>query len=65
MKIAGRVGSNAASLKEIRCPVERIADFLDTGATRSRYRAAFLRNASGTKKVNAWTREIDPATNAF
>jgi hypothetical protein len=44
---------------------EQLANFLESGNARSRYRAAFLRTASGIKKVNAWTREIDPATNAF
>lgn len=44
---------------------EEIAGFLESGDARSQYRAAFLRTASGTRKVNSWTREIDPATNAF
>lgn len=44
---------------------EQLADFLDAGDPRSQYRAAFLRTAAGTKKVNAWRREDDPATNAF
>lgn len=48
-----------------RISFELLAEFLDAGDPRSQYRASFLRTAAGTKKVNAWTREIDPATNAF
>jgi hypothetical protein len=48
-----------------RITFEQLADFLDVGDRRSKYRAAFLRTAADTKKVNAWVREDDPATNAF
>ena len=44
---------------------EQLADFLDAGDLRSKYRAALLRKAAGIKKMNAWVREDDPATNAF
>jgi hypothetical protein len=50
---------------DLRVSFEQLADFLDAGDPRSQYRAAFLRTAAGTKKVNAWVREVDPATNAF
>lgn len=45
-------------------PFEQIADFLDVGDARSKYRANFLRTAA-TKRINAWVRKDDPATNAF
>lgn len=48
-----------------RISFEDIADFLDTGDRRSKYRAALLRRAADTRKINAWVREDDPATNAF
>jgi hypothetical protein len=44
---------------------EDLADFLDAGDRRSKYRAALLRRAAGIKKMNTWVREDDPATNAF
>jgi hypothetical protein len=50
---------------DLRISFEQLADFLDADDPRSQYRAAFLRMAAGTKKVNSWSREIDPATNAF
>jgi hypothetical protein len=46
-----------------RITFEQLADFLDASDRRSKYRAAFLRTAADTKKVNAWVREDDPATN--
>jgi hypothetical protein len=48
-----------------RVSFEQLADFLDASDRRSKYRAAFLRTAANTKKINAWVREDDPATNAF
>ena len=48
-----------------RVSFEQLAGFLDGGDGRAKYRAAFLRMAADTKKVNAWVREDDPATNAF
>ena len=50
---------------DLRVSFERLADFIDTGDRRAQYRAAFLRTAAATKKINAWVRENDPATNAF
>lgn len=50
---------------DLRISFEQLADFLDADDPRSQYRAAFLRMAAGAKKVNSWSREIDPATNAF
>lgn len=48
-----------------RISFEDIADFLDAGDRRSKYRAGLLRMAAGTRKINAWVREDDPATDAF
>ena len=48
-----------------RISFEQLADFLDSDDRRAKYRAGFLRAAADTKKINAWVREDDPATNAF
>jgi len=50
---------------DLQISLEQLADFLDTGDARAKYRASFLRTAAATKKINAWVREDDPATNAF
>jgi hypothetical protein len=45
--------------------LEEIADAVEQeGSNRSLYRSEFLRTA-GTRRKNAWSREDDPATNAF
>ncbi|MEY9185778.1 hypothetical protein ABIG06_007333 [Bradyrhizobium sp. USDA 326] len=45
--------------------LEQIAEMLDAeGDARAAYRAGFLKTA-GTKRINAWVREDDIATNAF
>ena len=48
-----------------RISFEQLSDFLGAGDQRAKYRAALLRTAADTKKINAWVREDDPATNAF
>jgi hypothetical protein len=50
---------------DLKLSLEQIADMIERPQDeRAIYRASFLRSA-GTKRINAWTREDDPATNAF